>query len=281
MRKLNLPVEDAIDVFDLCISKVQNADLKERLENCKPSIVSAITDYTTKAPRIELHTIVTNNLINGNVTSEEMKKVYTDRMVGTTSPGRYIYDKWRASAPNNICPLCAQRTTDTLEHHLPKGNYPIYSVVPVNIFPACSSCNKIKLDLLVNSPEREPIHPYFDYVDDELWLKAEVIEAKPASIRFFTVEPDNWDEIKYARIENHFRLFELEKLYASHSGEELAMNYFRINKLFVSGGAQSVKDFLEDSWLSMKEANLNSWQTATYEALFNSIWYQEGGFQLD
>jgi hypothetical protein len=279
MRKLNLPVEDAIDVFDICISKVQNADLKGRLKNCRPLILTAVTDYIAKAPRIELHTIATHNSINGNVTAGEMKKVYTDRMAGATSPGRYIYDKWRASAPNNICPLCAQRTTENLEHHLPKGHYPIYSVVPINIFPACSSCNKIKLDAISDSPETDPIHPYFDDVDDELWLKAEVIEAKPASLRFYTLKPDNWDDIKYARIENHFRLFELEKLCASHSGEELAMNYFRINSLFVSGGAQSVKDFLEGSWLSMKNYNINSWQTASYEALFNSNWYQTGGFE--
>jgi hypothetical protein len=279
MRKLNVPIEDAIDVFDICISKVQNADLKERLENCKPSIVTAVADYTTKAPRIELYTIATHDLINVNVTSSEMKKVYSDRMVGATAPGRYIYDKWRASAPNNICPLCAQRTTETLEHHLPKSKYPIYSVVPVNIFPACSSCNKIKLDAISNSPETEPIHPYFDNVEDELWLKAEVVELKPASLRFYTIKPDHWDDIKHARIENHFRLFELEKLYASHSAEELINYNYRINNMFETGGAQSVRDFLEGSWLSMRNANLNSWQTATYEALFNSNWYQEGGFK--
>ncbi|WP_218599197.1 hypothetical protein [Polaribacter sp. NJDZ03] len=281
MRKLNLPVENAIDVFDKCISKVSNTILKDRLENCKPSIVTAEVDYTTKASIIELHTIVPHNSINGNVTKEEMIKVYSDRMVGATSPGRYIYDKWRASAPNNICPLCAQRTTETLEHHLPKSKYPIYSIVPINIFPACSSCNKIKLDLVVNSPEREPIHPYFDDVDDELWLKAAVIETKPASIKFYTVKPDNWDDIKYARVENHFRLFELEKLYASHSAEELTINNFRINNLFESGGVLSVRNFLEGSWLSMRNANVNSWQTATYEALFNSNWYQEGGFKSE
>lgn len=281
MRKLNLPVENAIDVFDICISKVQDDDLKERLENCKPLIVTAVTDYKAKAPNIELHTIATHDLINGNVTKDEMKKVYSGRMVGATSPGRFIYDKWRASAPNNICPLCAQRTTDTLDHHLPKGHYPIYSVVPINIFPACSSCNKIKLDAISDSPETDHIHPYYDDVEDELWLKAEVIETKPASIKFYTVKPDNWDNIKYARIENHFRLFELEKLYASHSAEELTINNFRINRMFNSGGAKSVKDFLEDSWLSMRNANINSWQTATYEALFNSNWYQEGGFKSE
>ena len=279
MRKLNSPIEDAIDVFEICISKVQNADLKDRLENCKPSIKSAEVDYTTKAPRTELYTIATHNSINGNVTSEEMKKVYSNWMVGATSPGRYIYDKWRASAPNNICPLCAQRTTENLEHHLPKSKYPIYSVVPVNIFPICSSCNKIKLDAISNSPETDHIHPYFDNVDDELWLKGEVIETKPASIRFYTVKPDNWDDIKYGRINNHFKLFELEKLYASHSATELTNNIFRINKLFESGGILSVKNFLEDSWLSMRDANINSWQTATYEALYNSNWYQEGGFK--
>jgi hypothetical protein len=100
----------------------------------------------------------------------------------------------------------------------------------------------------------------------------------PAFFRFYTIKPDTWHDIKYERINNHFRLLKLEILYASHSGEKLAMNYFRINRLFETSGALSVKNFLEDSWLSMRNANINSWQTATYEALYNSNWYQEGGF---
>ena len=50
--------------------------------------------------------------------------------------------------------------------------------------------------------------------------------------------------------------------------------------MFESGGSLSVRNFLEGSWLSMRKANINSWQTATYEALYNSSWYQEGGFMI-
>ena len=279
MRKLNIPTDDPIEVFETCISKVQNADLKERLSNCKTKLTEATKDYNIKAPDGLLHTIPTHNSVNGNVSTEEMKKVYTDRMVGIKSPGRHIYDKWINSAPNNICPLCAQRTVKTLDHHLPKAHFPIYSVAPINIFPACIDCNKNKLNTIPTSPENELIHPYFDDFDDFTWLKAKVMEKKPASVKYYTEKPDSWDEIKYKRIENHFNMLELDTLYASHSGVELTINNLRLNDLFETGGVDSVKEFLEESYHSMKAVNLNSWQTALYHALLNSTWFQEGGFK--
>ncbi|MFL0090077.1 hypothetical protein V3A08_14995 [Tenacibaculum maritimum] len=280
MRKLIKPKEDAIDIFSLCISKVQKQELKDKLEACELSIIDAVEVYDRKASLTELHTIERHDVVNSNVTQKEMEKVYTDRMVGQSSPGRVIYNRLLSSAPNNICPLCAQRVVNTLEHHLPKAHFPVYSVVPINIFPCCSACNKSKLSFFPDNQNEEPIHPYYDDFDNDLWLKAEVIESDIPSVKYYTQKPEGWTDVKYDRINNHFELMGLDSLYASHSGVELAEIKHNMIFLFNNGGSDLVKNFLENIYLSNKKFNLNSWRTALYHALSNSNWYINGGFKI-
>ena len=280
MRKLSKPLENSIDVFNLCISRVKSTELKARLVACEQSIHDAVEIYDTKAAQAELHTIERHDAVNLNVTQEEMESIYTGRMVGQNSPGREVYDKLISSAPNNICPLCSQRVVNTLEHHLPKKHFPVYSVVPINLFPCCSACNKSKLAFFPDNQNEEPIHPYYDDFEDALWLKAEVIESDIPSVMYYTQKPHDWTNVKYNRINNHFELMQLGSLYASHSGVELAEIKYNMCFLFDSGGSDSVKESLERSYLSYKEFNLNSWKAALYYALSNSEWYVNGGFNM-
>jgi hypothetical protein len=279
MRKLGKPTDNPIEVFDLCISIVRDGRLKQKFEACKDSILLALDEYNLKATTTELHTIKPHDNINNSITKDEMIYNYTGRMAVKEKPARRIYDKLISSSPHNKCPLCAHRTVDTLDHHLPKTHFPIYSVAPINLFPACTPCNKLKLSFFATTQNEEPIHPYFDNVEDDLWLYAEVVQLSPPSLKFFTRKPDNWSLIKYQRIENHFNLLELEKLYASNSGTELTQIEYYVNKLFNSGGENSVKEYLIGIYESSNKANLNSWQTAFYLALINSNGYLNGGFK--
>lgn len=280
MRRLVKPDEDTIGVYNLCISKVRSAELKSRLEACEQSIIDAVEVYENKATLVELHTMERHNVVNSNVTQKEMESVYTSRMVGQDSPGRVIYDRLISSAPNDICPLCSQRVVNTLEHHLPKIDFPVYSVVPINLFPCCSACNKSKLSFFPDNQNEEPVHPYYDDFDDALWLRAEVVETDIPSVRYYTQKPEGWTDVKYNRINNHFELMKLGSLYASHSGVELAEIKHNMCFLFDSGGAGSVRGNLERSYISYKEYNLNSWKTALYCALSSSEWYVNGGFNM-
>lgn len=281
MRKLGKPTLDPIKVFETCISTVADDILKTKLESCKDLIIEAVKDYEEKAIDTKLHTVLTQTEINGEeLIANEMVKVYTNRMVPKDMPGREIYDELLMSAPYDICPLCYHRPADTLDHHLPKKKYPIYSVVPINLFPCCLPCNKSKSTVFSDKEEEEPIHPYFDNVEDDLWLKAELIETDNPSLRFFTIKPENWSDIKYNRVKNHFETLDLSKLYASQSGRELSLIYLRVHSLFNTGGWESVKSHLKESYDSCNYANINSWQTAFYFALLNSEWYQKGGFDI-
>jgi len=143
-------------------------------------------NYDQKAEVSELYQLEKNITVCG-ISQEEMEKLYTNRMVKKEAPGRHIYEGIKESAPHNICPLCSLRTVSTLDHYLPKANFPLLVVMPNNLIPSCGDCNKIKLDTFPSDAECQTLHPYYDDVSDAQWLFAEVIQTSPVSIRFLLI----------------------------------------------------------------------------------------------
>lgn len=70
------------------------------------------------------------------------------------------------------CAICGSHHNGTLDHYLPKQDYPEFSIMPSNVVPACSICNsgaKGRISKGQNSNERF-LHPYFDkFAQAELW----------------------------------------------------------------------------------------------------------------
>ncbi len=159
------------EVFRACISRIKDTDLKDRLELCETAIILAAQELETKAMNSTLHTISVSDNISGHVSGEEMEKVYTDRMVKKNSPGRMYYDKLISSTANGRCPLCGQRVVSTLDHYLPKAHFPSLAIAPLNLVPSCKDCNKVKMDKIPQNSEEETLHPYFDDIEGEFWLK--------------------------------------------------------------------------------------------------------------
>ena len=69
-----------------------------------------------------------------------------------------------------LCPMCGGFGNGTLDHYLPKSNFPEFSFYSKNLVPACN-CNSLRGTSVKGavSPAR-PIHPYFDdFLDQRLY----------------------------------------------------------------------------------------------------------------
>lgn len=278
MRKLPIPTDDAAIVYTTCISKVRNTRLRGRLRRVIPRVVAAAQEFANAGASSTFHTIGPTVGVGPNVTTDEMIAVYDQRMARKRSVGRPIYDRLLSAAPNWICPLCSQRTVSTLDHYLPKASYPALAVVPLNLFPACIDCNKLKLEMAPTVAQEQTLHPYFDNVEGSRWLLGEVVEESPASVRFFVDAPAQWDALMSARVNLHFRTFGLAALYRSHAAVELVNIRQSMVTLYGKAGANAVREHLEEQAKSREAAHLNQWQTAMYRALAESNWYCDGGF---
>lgn len=63
-----------------------------------------------------------------------------------------------------FCPSCGEEgSPSTIDHYLPKEDYPHFSVTPVNLTPMCDACQSAKgQETLDENGRRIFLHPYFD-----------------------------------------------------------------------------------------------------------------------
>ena len=153
MRKLPLPAYTAEYTFSTCIGRIKSADLKDRLLSIKATIIVEAIGYEQAASQNTLYRIGTSDTVNGVVTADEMSNLYDFRMAKKHGPGRQIYDRLISVPAYGRCPLCGQGKVWTLDHHLPKKQYPGFAVTPANLVPSCMDCNKAKLQLFLRHPK--------------------------------------------------------------------------------------------------------------------------------
>lgn len=280
MRQLTKPNDLPLDVFLACIATFTDNDLRNRLTACGPLVVDAATDFDQRATNSTLHQIASHTHVNGNVTSAEMVNVYTQKMARKATPGRALYNRLKAEPRHGRCPLCCQREVTTLDHHLNKADFPVLAITPYNLVPSCQDCNKAKLAYHPNSSEEETLHPYYDVIENDLWLEAIIDETiTPTAVMYQVTRPEGWSDLLYARVQNHFRLLGLGGLYGSHAAEDLDNMRLLLMRLHDSGGADAVRDHLNERKISARDVYINSWQSALYSALEASDWYCDGGFR--
>ncbi|CAM4360695.1 hypothetical protein EWU23_13360 [Cytophagaceae bacterium 50C-KIRBA] len=279
MRRLPVPIDNPGNVFIDCIDLVRNTNLKARLTEIRNLVIEAADEFEEKVTTGQLHTVIRETLINGNVTSTELQDVY-ERMVRKGTLGRKIYDKLIIASPSGICPLCSHREVTQIDHYLPKAEYPRLSVVPINLVPSCSDCNKSKLTKFPQAPEEETLHPYFDNIENDVWLTATVTQSNPASFQFQVTPPDHWDPLLSDRVRFHFNSLSLNKLYSTQAAVELVQINFRLIKIYAVSGSPGVRQYLLEGAESRSHANLNSWQTAMYKAMTADNWFCDGGFRF-
>jgi 5-methylcytosine-specific restriction endonuclease McrA len=278
MRKINKPTFKVIEVLDDCIDNMRESDLKTEIISSKAIFTDAEILFEKNKITNELHKIPHNKIISKTLNAEELKDIYTSRLVNKNNIGRKYYDSIFLSAPNGKCPYCAQRIVRTLDHYLPKSKYPIYSITPVNLVPSCSDCNKDKLIDTPTKEEEETLHPYYDDVENESWLKLKIISQKPLTVEYFVSPPTTWNTLLVRRTEFHFKSYSLNILYCIHALEEFENIKNQIIQLFNSSGSVGLKQHLLDCFQSRQIANKNSWQTAFYEGLANDSNFTNGEF---
>lgn len=279
MRSLAIPSRDARSTLELCADNVRDKDFAKRLRSVASDVEAAEKKYKVQGTKASLYTIAEATTVAGRVSLEEMKTLYKGTLSRLDSTPRHIYDEIKAAPRNGICPLCGQRVVTTLDHYLAQSKHPALAVTPVNLVPSCADCNKAKLNMQPTSASEQTLHPYFDNVDDRVWLSASVVEGAPPALLFSANPPPEWDDVKRERILTHFRTFGLGSLYTTHAAEELLNIRYTLALIAGRAGADGLRAHLREQAESRQAVAKNSWQSAMYEALGNSEWFCEEGYK--
>lgn len=279
MWKISKPTMSALDCFNTCIAGIRDVALKDRMESIRPFIEASEMEFEVAAANVDLHLITTSSTVGGFVTASEMKKTYDQLMVRAGSRGRDIYDQLMLAAQGDTCPFCGHRNVSTLDHSLPKSQYPALAVTPINLVPSCKDCNHRKGSLVLRAKGDQLLNAYYDDIEDELWLYSEIIHGSPAGARFFVRVNPAWDGITAERVNNHFNILKLGQLYAAQAGRELLNMRGALAEMYDAAGVEAVRDDLLRRHRSFSQVRTNSWEAALYAAAAASDWYCDNGFR--
>jgi 5-methylcytosine-specific restriction endonuclease McrA len=283
MKRLLPPSIDAIEVYSSCIAGLQSETLCKRLTTATPQVKTAADLYAVRAVLHELHLFQPSSwgnesqLVTADTTKAELTTLYTDQLASRKQRARDYYDHILLLAPLRICPYCGFGHASTLDHYLPKAYYPLFSVLPINLVPACKDCNSYKGTQPLDGTN-DVSHPYFEdpRIESDTWLQATVNETTPPTASFSLVTPASWPNNLARRVENYFRDLKLASRFAVEASSELASLSDYLREI---SSSKQVSEHLELVAKSERKLRRNSWKAALYEALSVSAWYQDVGYR--
>lgn len=285
MRKLDPPGNDPLDVYDTCVNAIAGEALRLHYSSGRPQIAQAVGAFDTASQTASWATLprVPNGnpgaLIGGVLTKQNMMDLYSTYMVGADGPSRKIYDELLVGS-GGICPFCGGLGhVHTLDHYLPKANYPAYSVLPSNLIPSCRDCNTGKGTHFAQQMDEQTLHPYLDDIKyfQQRWVSAIVSPSDPILVSFVCSPPNAWNETERSRVLRHFECYDLAYRFSVQAGAELArLIDLRSNSLGTLS-PEGFRSYLLDC-ANSDDFDLNGWSRTMYAALGDTVWFREVDF---
>lgn len=117
-----------------------------------------------------------------------------------------------------ICPFCTINNVNSLDHLIPKMEFPEFSDHPRNLMPCCSECNSRKSSKWRVGNESLYLNLYLDDLPDIQYLFASLmIEESTIKVHFSVENKFGIPEKLYKKIENHYRVLDLCERFSRNS----------------------------------------------------------------
>ncbi|MFF9109034.1 HNH endonuclease [Streptomyces sp. NPDC014805] len=275
MLQLEIPTVTVAEAIAAVTQRMRLQPHSSRILARTADMEAAEKLYITAGYNGELHALGRELPATGN-DSEYLVYAYDGGLVAGKQ-GRVIYDRIMEGTPHERCPLCGRGIATTLDHQLPKSEYPLLAIIPANLVPACSACNQRKSSKAPVDASDMLLHPYFDELGAHRWLRARIHEESPARAEYFIEPADTWSITFTDRVVKHFNFFGLGRQYAVAAAGKLATARIRHAGLLERAGSDELRLHLaeaaEGHWL----VSGNTWEGALYAALAESDWYVNGG----
>lgn len=236
MKKLPLPhYEDVTIINFLANNRRLHQTTYPHLLNDLALIQSQYTHYI-------------NN--NGNALNISAQPISNDLKTGIiknyNNPPKELthLEDLRTSSPD-ICPMCGSNHAGTLDHLLPKEDYPEWAVFSYNLVPACECNTKRGQTLIGNRANNERIlHPYFDRVLTNRNISCTIIPRDPS-----------------------FRIVDIS-IDCIATGTDLNAIQFHIEEVVKKAG---IVNWLEKQWIKIYQEPVTVIQTLDEDTIIRNI----------
>jgi 5-methylcytosine-specific restriction endonuclease McrA len=203
--------DDPLTVYDDIVAAKRNKRERRDLEKLRTCVASAYRRYGRWKQELQRLRGLGARLSHRQreVLLGCYEGAHIDRI--SRNPRDRLYAKIRALC--TVCPYCTIAPPKTLDHYLPRNDYPEFSVLPINLVPACSGCNTSR-GFRDRTGARALIHPYFDTIPNERLLVATIRIVDGAPDATFSVDRTQAKDKGFADLyERHVDLLRLHARY--------------------------------------------------------------------
>ncbi|MBE7646698.1 HNH endonuclease [Tenacibaculum finnmarkense] len=173
----------------------------------------------------------------------------------------------------NDCPNCTIEKVSSLDHYIPKDEFPEYSVNPLNLIPCCSTCNSKKKENWKGDENLLFLNLYSETIPIVQYLFVEIISK--TEFTFQLKNTQNIDVNLFEIIESHYSKLDLLERFRENSDEVISEL-----DILISSFKYSINDTIElqkfiNNHYSKIEARdgINKWKVVLVKAMLNSNVY--------
>ncbi|MCY9802678.1 hypothetical protein OTK51_04450 [Vibrio scophthalmi] len=274
MRNLPIPKTNNKQKLAKIVSS-KNKPYKGRLVRIRSRVKSRYDDYDHHANVLEN---ITASEITG-VCSDALVKCYTSK----TEEMAALRDELLYPDLEDFdeCPFCGIGEPKTLDHYLPKEEFPEFSVLSKNLIPVCGVCNSnYKGRNWIENGNRLFLHTYYDLFPDEYLFEASVTVTNEVAIEFSTkfIATESY----FCNIfSNHFDKLHLNKRYKRKASAEIKRKRRSLELIYRrNNSANDVAMSLREEANGLEiDYSKNHWKPVLYRALSKSVSFCDAGFR--
>jgi 5-methylcytosine-specific restriction endonuclease McrA len=219
MRNLNVYSGNTSDFLDEVIAYKRNSSIdpyyKQRVSVLAPTVKVLYGNYETAHNANNHVSLVPSGYTNQDKT--DLLKLYSpsnSRLVKLKNNVTTVLDN-RAM---NTCQYCTIAPVGSLDHIVPKDEFPEFSVNPKNLLPACSTCNSHKNENWKINNKTIFLNLYTDILPTEQYLFVDlVISANNIQSSFELRNTHHIDADFFELLENHYTRLHLPQRFKKES----------------------------------------------------------------
>ncbi len=282
MKNLNYFDEDCFVVFKDAVGRKRDLVKKNILLALESRIEPQFIVYNEKFTEKKIYEI-SSILLNPNE-KDALIDLYSYKSAIIRNVKNKILDS-QIRTINATCQYCTLNSVNTLDHFIPKEDFPEFSVNPLNLFPCCSECNSKKSNSCFRGEESLFLNLYLDELPEVNYLKAEFeFTDEIPLVTFSLVNLGLIDRVTFRTISNHFERLDLLERMREKSNEIVTeiINSLKTNYR-LKNDVEELKIFIEEEELENKEAyGFNYWKSVLKLSLiqYDEFWEKYVKFPL-
>jgi len=275
VRSIPLLAVDAMDVLDE-IAAAKQQPRRRRMQGARVKVLAAYQDYEDAAPEVgELDEAPLTDL---------QKEAMQHAFLVETEPMRALRGDLLKRTSVARCPFCGINESSTLDHYLPKEQYPEFAIFPKNLVPSCAACNTLKRGRILNEETnvRTFLHPCYDAIPDMTFLTVRAhMKGDALILSYHLTRPARMALRTFQHLRSHFNELDLADRYRRMGLEHLGGQYPAFRRAYGQrkNAERVAKKLIEGAEDFEEVSGPNYWLAKLYRAVASNNDFCDGGFE--